>query len=96
MLATLVLVIILHFALDAWNHWVIVIETLLIAEFTAYWVAQTVELWAVRDRTALLTSKDQQQLAAATPAADRAPQPDLAAAVQPEKISRGDKILRAL
>jgi hypothetical protein len=96
MLVTLVLVIVLHFALDAWNHWVIVIETLLIAEFTAYWVAQTVELWAVRDRIALLTPKDQQQLAVATPAADQAPQPDLAANVHAKKISRGDKILRAL
>jgi hypothetical protein len=63
MLATLSAVVVLHFALDGWNHWVIIVETALIAEFTLYWVVQTVELWRTPNRSELLPEADQPRLA---------------------------------
>ena len=51
MVLTLVAAVVVHFVLDDFNHVVLVVEILLIAEFGAYWVVQTVELWnsPVRD-----------------------------------------------
>ncbi|WP_319447449.1 MULTISPECIES: hypothetical protein [unclassified Mycobacterium] len=51
MVLTLVATVVVHFVLDDFNHIVLVVEVLLIAEFGAYWVVQTVELWnsPVRD-----------------------------------------------
>ncbi|MDT5078794.1 MAG: hypothetical protein QOJ80_3431 [Mycobacterium sp.] len=51
MVLTLVATVVVHFVLDDFNHIVLVVELLLIAEFGAYWVVQTVELWnsPVRD-----------------------------------------------
>jgi hypothetical protein len=63
MIVTLIAVVVLHVVLDSWNHWVIVVETALILEFTAYWVIQTVELWRTPNRFALLPDADQPQLA---------------------------------
>jgi hypothetical protein len=53
MVLTLVATVVVHFVLDDFNHIVLVVEILLIAEFGAYWVVQTVELWnsPVRDVT---------------------------------------------
>ena len=34
MIVTLIAVVVLHLVLDSWNHWVIVVETALILEFT--------------------------------------------------------------
>jgi hypothetical protein len=63
MLVTLIAVVVLHFALDVWNYWVIVVETALILEFTVYWVVQTIELWRTPDRFELLPEADQPRLA---------------------------------
>jgi hypothetical protein len=63
MIVTLIAVVVLHLVLDSWNHWVIVVETALILEFTLYWVVQTVELWRTPDRFALLPDADQRHLA---------------------------------
>ncbi len=63
MIVTLIAVVVLHLALDSWNHWVIVVETALILEFTVYWVIQTVELWRTPNRFELLPDADQPQLA---------------------------------
>jgi hypothetical protein len=45
MVLTLVAAVAVHFVLDDFNHVVLVVEVLLIAEFGAYWVVQTIELW---------------------------------------------------
>ncbi|BBZ26265.1 hypothetical protein MMAD_05600 [Mycolicibacterium madagascariense] len=50
MVLTLVAVVCLHELLDGFNHAVIVVETALIAEFAAYWIVQTVELWGTVTR----------------------------------------------
>jgi hypothetical protein len=63
MITTLIAVVALHFVLDSWNHWVIVVETALILEFTLYWVIQTVELWRTPNRFELLPEADQPRLA---------------------------------
>jgi hypothetical protein len=63
MIATLIAVVVLHLALDSWNHWVIVIETALILEFTVYWVVQTIELWRTPSRFELMPEADQPRLA---------------------------------
>ena len=63
MIVTLIAVVVLHFALDSWNHWVIVVETALILEFTAYWVVQTIELWRTPTRFELIPDADQPRLA---------------------------------
>jgi hypothetical protein len=59
MIVTLVAVVVLHFVLSAWNHWVIVIEVVLILEFAGYWVVQTIELWHTLNRKELLSKRDQ-------------------------------------
>ncbi|MDR3664025.1 MAG: hypothetical protein P4L86_27160 [Mycobacterium sp.] len=43
MAATLLITVVLHQTLDGFNHAVLVVEVALIAEFTAYWVVQTIE-----------------------------------------------------
>ncbi|MUL64693.1 hypothetical protein BOO86_09495 [Mycobacterium sp. CBMA 234] len=43
MAGTLVTVVVLHQTLDGFNHAVLIAEIALIAEFTAYWVVQTIE-----------------------------------------------------
>lgn len=53
MFATLVAVVVVHLAFPGWGHLVLVAESLLIAEFAAFWTVQTVELWNVVDRTDL-------------------------------------------
>ena len=63
MLVTLIAVVVLHLVLGSWNHWVIVIETALILEFTAYWVVQTIDLWKTPDRSKRLPKAVQQRLA---------------------------------
>ena len=63
MIVTLIAVVVLHFALDSWNHWVIVVETALIVEFTCYWVVQTIELWTTPNRFELLSDADRPRLA---------------------------------
>jgi hypothetical protein len=63
MIVTLIAVVVLHLVLDSWNHWVIVVETALILEFTGYWVIQTVELWRTPNRFELLPDADQPKLA---------------------------------
>ncbi|HXL59975.1 MAG TPA: hypothetical protein VN959_04795 [Mycobacterium sp.] len=67
MIVTLIAVVVLHFALDSWNHWVIVVETALILEFTVYWVIQTIELWRTPNRFELLPDADQPKLAQRRP-----------------------------
>ena len=62
MILTLAVVVVLHFAVSNWSHWVIVVETLLIGEFAAYWVIQTIELWRTPDRIQLLREADQPKL----------------------------------
>ena len=43
--------------------WITVLEALLILEFLAYWLAQTVELWDTPDRAERLSDADQERLA---------------------------------
>ena len=51
MALTLVAAVVAHLVLDGFNHAVLVVELALIAEFGAYWVVQTLELWntSIRD-----------------------------------------------
>jgi cytochrome b561 len=51
MALTLVAAVTVHLVLDGFNHAVLVVEVALIAEFGAYWLVQTVELWntSIRD-----------------------------------------------
>jgi hypothetical protein len=51
MAVTLVAAVAVHLLLDGFNHAVLVVEVALIAEFGAYWLVQTVELWntSIRD-----------------------------------------------
>jgi hypothetical protein len=51
MALTLVAAVTAHVVLDGFNHAVLVVEVALIAEFGAYWLVQTVELWntSIRD-----------------------------------------------
>ncbi|MGW4477073.1 hypothetical protein [Rhodococcus triatomae] len=58
MMATLVAVVVVHLAFPDWGHLVIVTEALLIVEFAAFWIVQTVELWNVVDRTDLYEGGD--------------------------------------
>lgn len=46
MLVTLIGIVILHFVLkDNWRLWILALESILILEFAAYWVVQSIELW---------------------------------------------------
>ena len=51
MVLTLVTAVLAHQFLDGFNHAVILVESALIAEFAAYWLVQTVELWGTAART---------------------------------------------
>lgn len=63
MLVTLIAIITLHLASPGWELWTLALESILILEFAAYWVAQTMELWDTPDRRELLPQKAQDQLA---------------------------------
>jgi hypothetical protein len=95
MLLTVVGVVISHLLLPSgFRQWILVVETALILEFAAYWVAQTVELWNYHNRIALLPEGDQQRLAEGR-AVRRG------SSVAPEvhtdsKLTAGEKMLRAL
>jgi hypothetical protein len=54
MVGTATAVIGTHLLLQDWGHWVISVEALLILEFAAYWMIQTIELWNVRSSAELL------------------------------------------
>lgn len=46
MLLTLIGIVTLHFVLkDNWRLWILALESILILEFAAYWVVQSIELW---------------------------------------------------
>ena len=51
MVGTFVGVLVAHWAVPSFLQWLFWLEALLIAEFAAYWVLQTVELWNVVERT---------------------------------------------
>lgn len=53
MAVTLAAVVASHLLLGPWAYAVIVVEVLLIAEFAAFWVVQTVEMWDVADKREL-------------------------------------------
>lgn len=46
MVVTLIAAVVVHFALDNFNHIVLVVEVVLIVEFGVYWAVQTVEKWS--------------------------------------------------
>lgn len=54
MALTLPAVVVLHVVLRGWEHAVILVEVLLIVEFAAFWLVQTVELWNYIDRRELI------------------------------------------
>lgn len=54
MVLTLAAAVIAHQLLDGFNHAVIVVESALIAEFAAYWMVQTIELWGTPSRATLM------------------------------------------
>jgi hypothetical protein len=60
MLVTLITVVTLHLG---GAGWVIVLESLLILEFAAYWVVQTIELWDSPDRSERLPEDARKRLA---------------------------------
>jgi uncharacterized membrane protein (UPF0136 family) len=94
MIGTLLTVIALHFALDAWNHWIIAIEALLILEFAAYWAIQTIELWNTPNRNEMMSEKDKALLAEGrTP---ESPAPVAPAPSMTVKPPRAERVLRAL
>ncbi len=55
---TLVTIVALSLTFKKWTHAVILVEALLIAEFAAFWVIQTVELWNAVDKRALTKDAD--------------------------------------
>jgi hypothetical protein len=65
MLATLIVVVTLHIARPELFRglWILVLESLLILEFAAYWVVQTIELWDTPDRMELLPKDVRERLA---------------------------------
>jgi uncharacterized membrane protein len=65
MLVTLIAVVTLHLVRPHWlgDLWVIALETLLILEFAAYWVVQTIELWNTPDRRERLPDDARNRLA---------------------------------
>lgn len=65
MVVTLIAVVALHITRPHWFliPWITVLEALLILEFLAYWLAQTVELWDTPDRAERLSDADQERLA---------------------------------
>ncbi|AHC27775.1 MULTISPECIES: hypothetical protein [Mycobacteriaceae] len=63
MVVTIAGVVVVHSTLDGWNHLVIVAETILLVQFTVYWIVQTVELWRVQSRVELLTGQAREALA---------------------------------
>jgi hypothetical protein len=91
MFVTVLIVVASHLVL---REWILVVEAMLILEFTIYWVIQTVELWNTHSRITLLPEADQQKLSESwtesrrndiTPEAPRA-----------EGRTAADKVLRAL
>ena len=62
MFATLVAVVVVHRTFPEWGYLVIVTEALLVAEFAAFWIVQTVELWHVVDRTDLYEGGEAPQM----------------------------------
>ncbi|MEU0497268.1 hypothetical protein [Mycobacterium sp. NPDC006124] len=64
MVLTLAAAVGLHLALDGFNHAVIVVESLLVVEFAAYWMVQTVELWGTTARVGAVTRYDTRLLRA--------------------------------
>jgi hypothetical protein len=92
--AAMIVTLIAVLVLDSWSHWVIVVETALIVEFSVYWVIQTVELWRTPDRFELLPDADQRLLAQRRPTHGPAGlSPEIAATTRPPA---GDRLLRAL
>ena len=69
MVATLVVVVGAHLLVESWRHWVLYLEALLLLEFLAFWIVQTVELWNVAQRG------DEPITAETTPAPAKAPPP---------------------
>lgn len=63
MLITLALVMGVRLLVSNWSQWVLVLEGLLIVEFAAYWVAQTIELWKTPNRVELIPERLRTQLA---------------------------------
>ena len=61
MLGTLSLAV-LHLVFHVLDHWIIDLEALLIAEFAAYWIIQTIELRNTPNRYALLSEDAKQML----------------------------------
>jgi hypothetical protein len=94
MVATLIAVVVLHLTLDRWSHWVIVSEIVLIAEFTVYWVVQTIELWRTPNRFELLPDADQAKLARRRPT--RGPARLLPETVEVTRLPTGERLLTAL
>lgn len=64
MLATLIGVLTLHLASSGWlrDIWILVLETALILEFTAYWVVQTIDLWVTPDIRGCLPEAERNRL----------------------------------
>ena len=57
MALTLVGIVALHVSVPTWEHAIIVVEALLIVEFAIFWLVQTVELWNLPDRRALIAAR---------------------------------------
>lgn len=55
MVLTLAVTVTLHRTLDGFNHAVLIAEAALIAEFGAYWLIQTIELWRAGTRDELMS-----------------------------------------
>ena len=66
MVVTLIAAVVVHFALDNFNHIVLVVEMVLIIEFGVYWAVQTVEKWSPT-----LTPRDEPAGTRCTPAQER-------------------------
>jgi len=69
MVLTLVVEIVLRQVASGAERGVLLVESLLVLEFAAFWVVQTIELWGYPTRTARVQSL---RAEAPAPAADRA------------------------
>jgi hypothetical protein len=74
--------------------WITVLEALLILEFLAYWVVQSVELWKTPDRAERLSTADQERLAHRS--TNRGPKGLMAEMAEVINAPKGEKLMTFL
>jgi hypothetical protein len=60
MAITLIVVGALHVNLPTWNHGILALETLLVLEFSAFWIVQTIDTWHGQYQPVMSPRRDQE------------------------------------